>query len=175
MTERRTGRPRMAGLDLPWDEDPRALAFIEAHPDGATSSEIAEALGCTRESVRLALRSAIEKLLHGLADRGISADDVRGMMRADPRWHVEPERASRAAPRPREMHGPQSPDVIQWCRMLSNAAERATRAAARIEIERVVSGMDAPEVDHDTSRPASQSARGTRDRRAGTTHAEADR
>lgn len=66
---------RVAFETLPFAEDPEAVAFVEAHPDGATLDEIGEWLGVTRERIRQmegdALRSLAMRLrLAGVTESG---------------------------------------------------------------------------------------------------------
>lgn len=66
---------RVAFETLPFAEDAETVAFVEAHPDGATLDEIGEWLGVTRERVRQmeadALRSlALRLRLAGVTESG---------------------------------------------------------------------------------------------------------
>lgn len=90
--EAQPGEPRAWTWDvLPWEDDLWAQAFVDAHPEGATLAEVAEALGLVRERVRQIEETALRKIR-----RAEGADDepedsraaqVGADVRADGRSH----------------------------------------------------------------------------------------
>lgn len=74
-----------------FDDDPDAIDFVRAHPDGATFEEIGDALGITIGEARRIARSAIRKLQRAEgAPIGYDAGDpVREPSETVDRWIVD--------------------------------------------------------------------------------------
>lgn len=77
-------------MNIPWDKDPRAVRFIQEHPEGGEFKEIAEALGVHINTVKSAYQNAKDKLNRRPWARSWVADLVAdrpdGLMYPDHEW-----------------------------------------------------------------------------------------